>query len=120
MKYCICIICLFFVFTTGIYAQDTHDLDGREYVVIEPYIYQFNADNRTLKVGERYVMDAIMWQVKGNSLFLSEISVLNSFRLLEPLRHETGVFLPVTVFLEIEDVNSIGTDAKVIKLIRRN
>jgi len=110
------------VITTGVFTQETRVLDGAEYTVIEPYIYAFNADNKSLKVGERYVMDAVVWQAKGNALYLSGISVMHGFRLLAPFRHEIGTIVNVTVYVEIEKVDTFleMTDAKVIKIERKD
>jgi len=101
---------------TGLFAQQTQEFEGNTYTVIEPDIFEFNADSGKLKVGERYVINDNVIVVSGNRLSLKEIKKY-TFILNEPFKHEFGTISLVTVYLEITENKY---QPKVIKVIRRN
>jgi hypothetical protein len=110
------VLLLIIISNTGLFAQQTREYDGNTYTVIEPEMFEFNADSGKFKVGERYVIDDSVSVVSGNRLYLKEINKY-AFILSEPLKHEFGTITLVTVYLEITENKYLP---KVIKVIRRN
>jgi hypothetical protein len=95
-------------------------LDGVQYKVISPEEYAFNADNTSLKVGEKYVIDDSVMSIDGAKLVLMNTGIMNGFTLSAP--SNLGLGANVRVYVEITKVNTAiikYAEAKVIKLERR-
>jgi len=89
-------------------------LDGKNYTIIAPNVYAFNAETGKLKVGERYVIDGSVLIISGATLTLQDVGLLNQFKLNAPSNLQFGA--KVRIYVEIITVTSPSTEAKIIKM----
>ena len=98
-------------------STGTRSLDGIQYQIITPEEYSFNAASRTLRVGQRYVIDGQVSTISGATLSLRNAGVLSNFILDSPLRLSYGT--NITVYAEIISITSYSVEARVIKVEER-
>jgi len=89
-------------------------LDGKNYNIIAPNTYAFNAESGKIKTGERYVLDGSILSISGATLNLNDAGILNSFKLNEPSSLKFGA--KVRIYVEVTTVTSFSTEAKIIKM----
>jgi len=89
-------------------------LDGKNYAVITPSVYAFNAETGKLKIGERYVIDGSVLSISGATLTLQDAGLLNQFKLNSPSNLQFGA--KVRIYIEIVTVTSYSTEAKIVKM----
>jgi hypothetical protein len=85
-------------------SSGTRTLDGRQYTIITPIEYAFNADSGKFKKTERYVIDGQVLTISGATLNLQDIGAMNSFTLNAPLRLSYGA--NIRIYVEIMEVNT--------------
>lgn len=76
------------------------NLDGQEYTQIDPKQLAFNIDTGTLKIGDRYVFDDTCFGVKGATLMLTDVGVMNQITLSEFADYSMGKKLRVYVVVD--------------------
>lgn len=111
------IIGLLLMGLAGLSAQESKELDGVAYMVIEPYVFDFNAATGKVNIGERYVVDDTIYVVNGDRLRLNEIA--NCLLILTaPYKHEHGDMAVVTVYFEVVGRFGAMMEARVVKIVR--
>ncbi|GHV43675.1 hypothetical protein AGMMS49546_25970 [Spirochaetia bacterium] len=95
-------------------AKNTITLDSVSYTVLAPATYAFNSDSGKLKTGDKYVLDGTATGVSGARLMINDLGLMDILTLSAPAKVNYGT--KVRVYIEVTEVTSYSSNAKVVKL----
>jgi len=108
------IVILFTINPFYLFTQEIRTLEGINYTIITPTVYAFNADNGTLKLGQKYVIEGNVLNTQGATLYIQGSGLLNQFKMNAPLKLDYGT--KVTLYVELTIITPYSTEAKIIKI----
>ena len=79
--------------------------DGNSYVSISPKELDFNIDAKTVKVGDRYLVEGRVLAMTGNNLTLADLGLMNDIELKSFAEYKYND--RVRVYLYLESFNSL-------------